>query len=370
MRTAAHELIAGGRPDRCVVIAELGVNHNGSLERALRLVDAAHEAGADAVKLQLFEPGELCSRRYRADELELLARYKLSDRQHARIVRAAAQRGLPVFATAFDEPSLRLLEQLEIPLIKIGSGEVTHTPFLSAAARTGKPIILSTGGCELAEVDRAVEALRAGGCARPALLHCVSAYPPPDEQVHLRVLATLAQRYAGLTIGFSDHTLGLEAAVAAVALGARIIEKHLTLDRRDEGPDHAASAAPLGFAALVAAVRRVEAMLGRAEKVRWSCEGTIGRSIVAADDLPAGTVLTAADLAFKRPGDGLRPYAAARLIGKALRRAVARDEQITMADVELTRAGAAAPPARMKQGETGVAADFARKVASPRPSRA
>lgn len=356
MRTAAHELIAGRRPGRCVVIAELGVNHNGSLERALRLVEAAYEAGADAVKLQLFEPGELCSRRERAEELAMLARYRLSDEQHARIVRAARQRGLPVFATPFDEPSLRLLERLEIPLIKIGSGEVTHTPFLAAVARVGKSVILSTGGCEIADVDRAVETLRGAGCLRPALLHCVSAYPPPDDQVHLRVLVTLAQRYPDLTIGFSDHTLGIEATIAAVALGARIIEKHLTLDRRDEGPDHAASAAPLGFAALVAAVRRVEQMLGRPEKTRRPCEGTIGRSIVAASDLPAGAVLSAEDLAFKRPGDGLRPFAAARLIGKTLRRAVACDEQITLTDVELTRAGAALPAARSRKSETSIAA--------------
>ena len=133
-----------------------------------------------------------------------------------RIVRAARQLGLAVFATPFDEPSLRLLARLEIPVTKIGSGEVTHTPFLAAAARTGEPINLSPGGCELADVDRAIETLRGAGCARPALLHCVSAYPPPDEQVHLRVLGTLTQRYPDLTIGYSDHTLGIEAAIAAL----------------------------------------------------------------------------------------------------------------------------------------------------------
>ncbi|MBU0637714.1 MAG: N-acetylneuraminate synthase family protein [Planctomycetes bacterium] len=333
MRSAVRELIEGRAPSGCVVVAELGVNHNGSLERALRLVECARQAGADALKLQLYNPSELCSRLLRGDELELLARLRLDDDEHARVCAAAAAAGLPVIATPFDEPSLLLLERLAIPVVKVGSGEVTHTPLLTAVASLGRPVILSTGGCELADVDRAVGVLRGSGCGHLSLLHCVSAYPPPDAEVNLHVIPTLIRRYPASTVGFSDHTLGLDAATAAVALGAKIIEKHLTLDCCAAGPDHAVSADPRALAALVGAVRRVESMLGDGRKTRYACEGTIGRSIVAARDLSAGHLLEAGDVAFKRPGTGVRPYALDTLVGRRLSRSLQRDAQITEADV-------------------------------------
>ncbi len=366
MTSPALDLIAGRAPNRCVVIAELGVNHDGRLDRALKLLDAAAEAGADAVKLQLFVPTELCSRLHRADELAMLERLRLTEEDHARIVAAGRHRGMAVFATPFDEPSLALLRRLEIPLIKVGSGEVTHTPLLRSISATGLPVILSTGGCEWPDLDRAVAILRGSGSiaagsaserssftelcektrdesiprsdphgasvsssgrsAALSLLHCTSAYPPPDSEVNLRMIPALAGRYPGCVIGFSDHTLGPEAAVAAVALGARIVEKHLTLDCAAPGPDHAASADPAQFAALVAAVRRTERMLGDGRKVVQPCEGRIGRSIVAARDLPAGHVLSSADLAFKRPAHGLRPRDAEELVGRALPMPLPADE--------------------------------------------
>ncbi|TWT42413.1 N,N'-diacetyllegionaminic acid synthase [Phycisphaerae bacterium RAS1] len=331
MCQAIRELIEGRRPRRCVLIAELGVNHNGCAQTALQLLHAARDAGADAAKLQLFVPGELCSRVHRADEIAMLEPLRLADDQHAAIVAEAARIGLPLFATPFDPPSLSLLLHLNIPLIKIASGEVTHTPFLSAIARTGRPAILSTGGCTLTDVDRAVATLRGGGCQALSLLHCVSAYPPPDDELNLRIIPALARRYPSCPIGFSDHTLGAEAALAAVSLGACIIEKHLTLDCAAEGPDHAASADPAAFAALVRGVRRVEAMLGEETKRLLACEGRIGRSIVAASDLPKGTVLRPEHLAFKRPGSGLRPHEAGRLLGQTLAQSVAADEPIPAA---------------------------------------
>ena len=328
-----EQLLAGSTPSRCVIVAELGVNHDGSTERALRLLESARDAGADAVKLQLFTPDELCSAVARAEEMRMLERLRLSDAAHARIVAAARELDLPVFATPFDEPSLELLRRLEIPLVKIGSGEVTHTPFLARVARTGLPVILSTGACELADVDRAVSVLRENGCTRLSLLHCVSAYPPPDDQLHLRLIPMLAARYRDCTIGFSDHSLGRVAATAAVALGARIIEKHLTLDRSAEGPDHAASADSAGFGEMVTAIRRVEAMLGEDRKTIRDCEANVGRCIVARRDLPAGHLITADDLAYKRAGANPRPYAAADLVGRRTKTGIGHDVEITATNV-------------------------------------
>lgn len=328
MCPAIRELIQGRRPGRCLLIAELGVNHDGRLDTALQLLHAARAAGADAAKLQLFVPTELCSPLHRAAEIAMLERLRLSDEDHARLVAEAERIHLPLLATPFDEPSLELLQRLRIPLIKIASGEVTHTPFLASVARTAKPVILSTGGCTLQDVDRAVATLRGAGCRALSLLHCVSAYPPPDAQVNLRVVSTLIARYPSCPVGFSDHTLGDEAALAAVALGACIIEKHLTLDCGAAGPDHAASADPPAFAALVRRVRRIEDMLGSPQKSELECEGRIGRSIVAAIDLPSGTVLRPEHLAFKRPGTGMRPYEATKLIGRRLRSDVRANQQL------------------------------------------
>lgn len=333
MRTAFEELIAGETPSRTVIVAELGVNHNGSLHRALQLLEEAKRAGADAAKLQLFVPGELCSLRHRAAEADLLAALRLSDEDHAHLVAHGRRIGLPLFATPFDEPSLALLLRLGLPLIKLGSGEVTHTPLLTRAARTGLPLVLSTGACDWADVDRAVRTLRAGAAARITLLHCVSAYPPPDAEANLRVIPALRERYADCLVGYSDHTVGADAAGAAVALGAALIEKHLTLSCQDEGPDHAASAEPAPFAELVRTVRRVETLLGDGRKRRMPCEPVIGRSVVAARFLPEGHELRPEDLAFRRPGRGLRPFAASELLGRRLVRPVEVDDLIEAADV-------------------------------------
>lgn len=343
MRTATRDLIAGRTPGACVVVAELGVNHDGLIERALELVECAHRAGADAIKLQLFDAAELCSVRYRAEELEMLLALQLSEAQQELICAAARRLGLCVIATAFDEGSVRLAERLEVPVIKIGSGEVTHTPLLEAIGRLEKPAILSTGGCGCSDIDRAAAALLRSGCPKLSLLHCVSAYPPPDVELNLRMIETLRRHYPDCPVGFSDHTLGVEAAVGAVALGACIVEKHLTLDPRAPGPDHAASADPETFAATVRGIRRMECMLGDGRKRVQACEGVIGRSIVAARDLPAGHHLGPADIRFKRPGTGLRPYEADRVVGGWLRRAVVRDEILRPQDVSCEPVEEAAP---------------------------
>lgn len=330
---AALDLIEHRAPRRVVVIAELGVNHDGQLDKALELVRAAATAGADAIKLQLFEPTELCSARYRRAEVEMLTPLALSQRAVREICDSARGLGLPVFATPFDDTSLSRLVEFDIPVIKIASGELTHTPFLDRAARTGRPVILSTGASELADIDRAVTVLHQANCRSLSLLHCVSAYPPPDQIMNLRVIELLRSRYPHCTIGYSDHTLGDEAALAAVALGAQIIEKHLTLDRTAPGPDHAASADPPQFCTLVRSIRRVETLLGSAEKHALPGECAIARSIVAARDLTAGESLKFSDLAFKRAQDGIRPFDAEKLVGHRLCRAIHRDEQIALSDV-------------------------------------
>ena len=334
MRASLRDLIEGQAPSGCLIVAELGVNHDGRVERAIELLHRAREAGADAVKLQLFVPNELCSRLHRSEEIAMLERLRLSDEDHVRLCGEAREMEMAVIATPFDEPSLELLLRLEIPVVKIGSGEVTHTPLLAKVARTNLPVILSTGGCEWIDIERAVAVLRENGCERLSLLHCVSAYPPPDEQLNLRVIGELSKRYAECMIGYSDHTMGIEAAVAATALGARIIEKHLTLDCSGEGPDHAASADPESFAALVRAVRRVEQMFGDGRKSVQRCEGVIGRSAVAARPLIDGQTLSAVDFAFKRPGRGVRPWAAAALVGRKLRCRIPADEFIHETDLE------------------------------------
>lgn len=326
-------LVDGLPLSRCLVIAELGVNHNGSLQEAIALLDAAKASGADCAKIQLYNAEDLCSQLYRSAEIGMLNELRLSDNEHRELARYAQKIDLPLLATPFDSASLQTLLDLKLPVIKIGSGEITHTPFLAEVASTGKPVILSTGGCQQGDIERAVGTLETEGCVGLNLLHCVSAYPPPDEQLNLRMINTLKRSFPDLNIGYSDHSVGIDAAVAAVASGAIIVEKHLTRDCAAIGPDHAASADPSCFLRMVGAIRQTEAMLGTGQKRLQPCEGTIGRSIVAARDLPAGHPLTREDLAFKRPGDGLRPHRWHEIIGQVLSQPREADQQITLTDL-------------------------------------
>ncbi|MCP4593563.1 MAG: hypothetical protein GY842_22730, partial [bacterium] len=240
------------RPGRCFVIAEAGVNHNGSVETAGRLIDAAREAGADAVKFQTFAAERLVTSSagkaaYQQattppaeSQLEMLRRLELSPDDHRALTAYCAERDMVFLSTPFGVPEVDLLEGLDVPALKLGSGEVTNHPLLAHAAATLRPVILSTGGSSLEEVEAAVDVLRGAGCAELALLHCVSNYPAAPADANLRAMATMANAF-DLPVGYSDHTPGVEVAWAAVALGARIIEKHLTLDRTAPGPDHRAS---------------------------------------------------------------------------------------------------------------------------------
>lgn len=329
---------------RCFVIAEAGVNHNGDVALGKKLIDAAKDAGADAVKFQTFRAETLVSKgapkaEYQkktdpgsASQLEMIKRLELDEAAHRQLHEHAGRLGIAFLSTPFDEDSVDLLVDLDVGLLKIGSGELTNKPLLEHAARSGKPIILSTGMSTLQEVSEAVGWIQALSKAPLTLLHCLSEYPAPAEQVNLRAMDTLSSAF-GLPVGYSDHTLGFDVAVAAVARGACVIEKHLTLDRTLPGPDHAASLEPAEFKAMTAAIRRVESALGNGVKAPAPCEqGTrfaARRGAVAARDLRAGHVLRREDIALKRPAAGVAPSQAESLIGRKIARAVSADEPLT-----------------------------------------
>lgn len=331
----------------CLVIAEAGVNHNGRLELALALVDAAAAAGAEAVKFQTFRAEEVASplapkAAYQEEttgraesQLAMLKALELAPEAYAAIAGRCRQRGLIFLSTPFDAASADLLAALGMPAFKLPSGELTNLPLLAHVGRKGRPVILSTGMADLDEVAVAVDALRAAGCAELALLHCVSNYPADPAQANLRAMAALAEAF-GVPVGYSDHTLGLEVPLAAVALGACVIEKHFTLDRDLPGPDHRASATPDELAALVAGARKVQAALGHGRKEpapeEAGTRAVARRSLVAAQDIPAGAALTAAMIAIKRPGTGLPPAMLKKVLG---RRAAAEIPAGTILSLEM-----------------------------------
>jgi N-acetylneuraminate synthase/N,N'-diacetyllegionaminate synthase len=328
-----------------MVIAEAGVNHNGDPEAALHLVDAAADSGADAVKFQAFKaervaapdaPKAAYQRETTSEgesQLDMLRRLELS----VDALRAArdrcAERGILFLSSVFDEESVGVLEELDVPAIKLGSGEVTNIPLLERVARAGKPVILSTGMAALAEVERALDAL--GTIDEIVLLHATTGYPADPADANLRALAEL--RRFGTAVGYSDHTPGDETALAAVALGACVVEKHVTLDRSLPGPDHAASLEPAELKRLVDSIRVVEAALGTGRKEPASAEAAIRdvvrRSLAAARPLPSGTVLTEDALIAIRPGTGISPDRRGELVGRTLNRAVGEGEQLAWDDV-------------------------------------
>jgi N,N'-diacetyllegionaminate synthase len=343
----AGRRIGPGHP--CFVIAEAGVNHNGCLDSARRLIDAAAEAGADAVKFQTFQTEQLVTadapkadyqqQATGGDESQfvMLKRLELGESAHRELITHAAARGLIFLSTPFDEASADLLEALDLPAFKIPSGEVTNLPFLAHLARKGRPMILSTGMSTLAEVETAVAAIAQGGNPPLALLHCVSCYPTEPADVNLRAMETMRAAFP-VPVGFSDHTLGSEIALAAAALGACVIEKHLTLDKAWPGPDHAASLEPAELAALVRGIRHVEAALGHGRKEPAPAESNTAavarKSLVAARDLAAGEVLDAGAVAIKRPGTGLAPARRGELIGRKTRAPIAAGTLFTLEMLE------------------------------------
>ncbi|WP_372400675.1 N-acetylneuraminate synthase family protein (plasmid) [Azospirillum sp. HJ39] len=332
------------------VIAEAGVNHDGDVAKAERLIEAAAQAKADAVKFQTWKPGEITGRfAYKVSYMDDTtamdeSRYELSRRlclpydAFRHLQDHARRTGILFLSTPDGFDSLDfLVDELKLPCIKIGSTELTHPQFLEAAGRKGLPVILSTGIGSLGEVEEAVAAVRRGGSAPLALLHCTSQYPAPDDEINLRAMTTLRAAF-GLPVGLSDHSTGLEAGIAATAMGACIVEKHFTLDRSLPGPDHRASLDPEGLADYVRAIRRTACLLGDGQKRPTASElrnaSGIRRSVVAARDLPAGTALEPADLICKRPADGVPPAHLPLLVGRLTKRTLEADEPIRWIDVQ------------------------------------
>jgi len=325
-------LVGDGQP--VFVIAEIGVNHNGDMALARELVDAAASCGADVAKFQTFTAERLVtpSAAKAAYQLEttdpgesqfaMLKKLELTVESHEMLQRYAASRGVLFLSSAFDAVSADMLETVGVPAFKLGSGELSDLPFLAHVARKRRPMILSTGMAWLAEVERAVECVRAAGATEVALLHCVSQYPAPIDASNLRAMDTLRAAFR-VPVGYSDHTEGLAACIGAVARGAAIVEKHLTLDRGMEGPDHKASADPAAFEALVRAIRDVERALGDGVKRPLPAEEntrTIARkSLVLLQAVPKGIPLTAAMLGSRRPGTGIPPSELDQVIGRTLR---------------------------------------------------
>jgi N-acetylneuraminate synthase len=325
--------------DPVFVIAEAGVNHDGDLARALALCDAARAAGADAVKFQTFRAEDLVvpgaptaayqQRQTGAqDQFALLRRLELTRAQHERIRDHCAAIGIEFFSTPFSLAAVDLLVELGVRRIKLPSGELTHRALVEHACATGLPVLMSTGMATLAEVEEALQWARAarGSLAGLTVLHCTSAYPASDDALNLRAIATLRDAL-GLPVGYSDHSTGIDAALAAVSLGASVIEKHITLDCTLPGPDHAASLEPQAFAAMVRGIRRVSAMLGDGVKAPRPEERDAARvarrSIVAAVDIPAGATLQAGMLACRRPATGIAPREWERVLGAKARGAIA-----------------------------------------------
>jgi sialic acid synthase len=341
----------------CFVIAEIGHNHQGSVEQAKELFRAARDAGVDAVKLQKRDNARLFTRELYDSPYDnensfgpTYGRHRealeLDRDAYAELRDLAAELGLVFFATAFDEASADLLAELGLPAYKIASGDLRNTPLLRHVAALGKPMIVSTGGATLEDVDRAMEAI-APINDRICLLQCTAAYPAAVEELNLAVITTLRERYPEVVVGLSDHQDGIAMATVAYMLGARVIEKHFTLSHAAKGTDHAFSLIPEGMRKLVRDLARVPVAMGDGEKRPLPSEEKplrkMGKKLVAARPLPAGHVLAPGDLVARSPADeGLSPYELDTLVGLPLARALAEDEAILAADVVRTAAAAAA----------------------------
>ena len=321
--------IGFGKP--CFIIAEAGVNHNGQLELAEQLVDVASECGASAVKFQTFKADRLVSAsapkaEYQLrttdrseSQLDMVRRLELTGDDHRALMARCAERDIMFLSSAFDESSADLLDKLGVAAFKIPSGEITNLPFLRHVARMDKPIIMSTGMSTLGEVETAVKTVRDAGNNDLVLLHCVSNYPADPADVNLRAMETMAAAF-GAPTGYSDHTGGIEVALAAVAMGACVIEKHFTISRNLVGPDHEASVEPDELKVLVRGIRTVESALGNGQKVPVASEANtaevVRKSLVAACDIPPGTTLTSEMIAARRPGTGFAPDMMQLIVGR------------------------------------------------------
>lgn len=332
------------RADRCYIIAEIGGNFT-TFEQAKRLIDASAECGADAVKLQTYRADTIASRNAIFDmentgvvsQHGLFKKYEINEALHGDVFAYAESKGLDWFSTPSHETDVDLLERLGVGAYKIGSDDAVNIPFLRYAARTGKPIILSTGMCTLQEVRESVSAIQGEGNAKLILLHAITSYPTHPENVNLAAMQTLMREFPGIDVGYSDHTVSPLACLCAAAMGARVLEKHFTYDKQAEGPDHRLSADLAEMKWLVEAVRSFEVMRGSGVKRPADSERTTRinnrKSVVLARAARTGERLTRTDLAIKRPGTGISPRLFEQVIGRAVRSDMEADSVLTWDDL-------------------------------------
>ncbi|MCR4861359.1 MAG: N-acetylneuraminate synthase [Ruminococcus sp.] len=327
---------------RTLIIAEAGVNHNGSLKIAKELVRTAKECGADIVKFQTAKLDSLVSKHaemadYQKKNIgkvesqkEMLSKLLLSYEDFLELADYCKQVGIMFLSTPFDIDSIHFLAPMQ-EIWKVPSGEITNYPYLVEIAKTGKRVIISTGMCEMIEIEEALKVLRDNGTNDITVLHCTTEYPAPFDEVNLNVMNTLKKEF-GYTVGYSDHTKGIEVPIAAVALGAEVIEKHFTLDRNMEGPDHKASLEPDELKAMVEGIRNIEKALGTSEKkpseIEMKNRLVARKSIVARKDIKAGDIFTVDNLTTKRPGSGISPMKWNEVIGQTAKRDFSEDELI------------------------------------------
>ena len=327
------------------IIAEAGVNHNGSLELAKKLIDVAAEAGADAAKFQTFRADKLVSKSAQKAEyqkqttsvdesqFEMIKKLELDENAHRELIRHCKEKQIMFLSTPFDHDSIEMLNNFGMPIFKIPSGEITNLPYLRHIGRLGKEVILSTGMADLGEIEDALDVLMHEGVTKEKItvLHATTEYPCPIEEVNLRAMQTIRAAF-GVKVGYSDHTQGIEVPIAAVALGACMIEKHFTLDRTMEGPDHKASLEPGELKAMVQAIRHISQALGNGIKKPSKSEeknmAIARKSIVAIQPIKLGEPFNTDNISVKRPGNGISPMRWDEVLGKNARRDFALDELI------------------------------------------
>lgn len=331
-----------------LIIAEAGVNHNGSLELAKQLIDKAVEAGVDIIKFQTFKSEKLVSKDAKQAEyqqknigkedegqLAMLKKLELSQADHEELIAYCNKKGIRFFSTAFDMDSIDYLHSLNMGLWKIPSGEITNYPYLRKIAQYQEPVILSTGMCELNDIEAALNVLLEFGAKKEqiTILHCNTEYPTPLGDVNLKAMLEIGEKF-GVQVGYSDHTKGIEVPIAAVALGATVIEKHFTLDKNMEGPDHKASLEPEELKAMVSAIRNIEQALGTGHKTISESERKnieiARKSIVSACPIKKGEMFTEENLTVKRPGTGISPMRWNEIVGQTARKDFEEEEMIVL----------------------------------------
>lgn len=334
---------------KTLIIAEAGVNHNGSLELAKKLIDVAANAEVDFVKFQTFKAEKLVSKaakmaEYQVENIgkaggqyEMIKKLELDEEAHHKLISYCKDKGVKFLSTAFDLESVDLLKNLGITLFKIPSGEITNLPYLEKIAQTDFPIILSTGMSKIGEIEDALHVLRENGVEHDKItvLHCNTQYPTPMHDVNLNAMNTIKKAF-DVNVGYSDHTLGIEVPIAAVALGATCIEKHFTLDRNMEGPDHKASLEPKELKAMVKGIRNIELALGSSVKRPTASEikniPIARKSIHVNRNLISGDILKESDLIMKRPGDGISPMEVRKIIGRTISKPILEGKKLEYKD--------------------------------------